>query len=349
VPLYDLPLWACDPEQFPDDGIHGQGWRAAATKIPVPSFGDKPFDEYLSSMRERYPGYTPTYLCDPKSDDKSRAAPQIYIEARSRIAAQRAFDLIRASLMIIDGCPLLFIDDQLVIPQDLENLEDLTKYDLRPGGRTARARYDVLLATKIAAKLSRRRYLQYAAYKLQQSLLTASADYMDLQPNYYRKQFYVANHPHHHVQMSTAITLAYSAIEELHLEPRPIDSKPIKLPNGSWEPLALASLNNRLEKAGIDLKASLVWTVRGSPTRIDKSRRAPSGNKQSWSRGLVRDKAVTIQDALVASSWMRSRCTTHRYTEETKSISMFDVHNVQFLVRRLLLERIGIWKYFFST
>jgi hypothetical protein len=167
---------------------------------------------------------------------------------------------------------------------------------------------------------------------------------MELKPNYRRKQLYVGQHPYHQVQMSTATTLAYSAIEELELEPRSIANRPVKLLDGSWERSALADLNIRLEKAGIDVSTSVVWTVRGSPTRIEKSARAPRGIKQSWSRGMVRDKAVTIQDALIAASWMRSRCTTHRYPEETKSISMFDVHNVQFLARRLLLESLGLWK-----
>jgi hypothetical protein len=250
--------------------------------------------------------------------------------------------------MIIDGCALLFIQDQLAMPQDLDDLEDLTKYDLLGSGQNTLARDDVVLATKIAAKLSRKRHLQYATYKLQPSLITCSAHYMDVRPNYYKKQFYVARHPNHHVQMSTAITLAYSAIEELQLEPRSIAARPVKMQDGSWEPSALADLNSRLEKARIDVALPLVWTLQGSPTRIDKSRRAPRGGKQSWSKGLVRDKAVNIQDALVAASWMRSRCTTHRYTKETKSISMFDVHDVQFLARRLLLETLGTWKSWFQ-
>jgi hypothetical protein len=167
---------------------------------------------------------------------------------------------------------------------------------------------------------------------------------MDLHPSYYAKKFYVVLHPYHHVQMSTAVTLAYSAIEELQLEPRSVANRPVKLSDGSWKPSALADIKGRLKKAKIDVGEALAWTVRNSPTRIEKSRRAPHGTKQSWSRELVRDKAVSIQDALVAASWLRSRCTTHRYAEETRSISMYDVHNVQFLARRLLLENVGLWK-----
>jgi hypothetical protein len=118
VPLYDLPLWALDVERFPDGGIHGQGWRVGAKTILVPPLRDEAtFYAHLSSMRERYPHYAVNYIFDPKSENQSRAAPQIYAEARSRRTAQRACDLIRASLMLIDGGPTFFLDDQTVIPR----------------------------------------------------------------------------------------------------------------------------------------------------------------------------------------------------------------------------------------
>jgi hypothetical protein len=86
--LYDLPLWATDAEQFPDEGIRGQGWRAGAKNISVPHLADEGFEAHVLSMRERYPKYSVNFIYDPSSENKSRAAPQIYIEARSRIAAQ---------------------------------------------------------------------------------------------------------------------------------------------------------------------------------------------------------------------------------------------------------------------
>jgi hypothetical protein len=68
------------------------------------------------------------------------------------------------------------------------------------------------------------------------------------------------------------------------------------------------------------------------------------GKKQSWTKGIVRDIAVVIEDALLEASWLRSKCTTHKYQKATSSISMYDVANVQLLSRRLLLESVGLWK-----
>jgi hypothetical protein len=108
VSLYDLPLWALDAGQFPDNGIHGQGWRVGAKIISVPPAADEAFYAHISSMRERYPHYAVNCV-------NGRIAPQIYVEAKSRIAAQKAFDLIRASLMLIDGSPLFFVQHILWI------------------------------------------------------------------------------------------------------------------------------------------------------------------------------------------------------------------------------------------
>src|ERR1700728_4428821 len=45
----------------------------------------------------------------------------------------------------------------------------------------------------------------------------------------------------------------------------------------------------------------------------------------------------------------KSQRQVNRYQKETASITMHDVHNVQQLARRLLLQRTGLWRYWERT
>ena len=66
--------------------------------------------------------------------------------------------------------------------------------------------------------------------------------------------------------------------------------------------------------------------------------------KPSWSRGSVRDVNVRLIDALALASWLRSSTTTHRFTDTARSLTVYDAHNVQALVRRLIMEKFGFWQ-----
>jgi hypothetical protein len=290
-------------------------------------------------MRERYPDYAETYVS--LGDGKIRLAPQLFVEANSRIVAQRVCDLVVAAFCVIDGSAVFYSDGLLALPHDSSDLEDLDERDLRRSDTVAR--YGAMLASRLAAKCSQRKSLAYALFKLNLSFQSASTHWIDLDPSHGPNNFKVVKDPKVHVALANAITLAYSAIEELQLEPRPKgDNNKVKNQDGTWDPAALADLNARLAGARIDPQEQLVWTERGSKTRIHKSPRAPEGAKASWSRGIVRDKSVSVQDALVAASWLRSRCTTHRFRRETESITMFDVNNVQRLAGRLITETVGL-------
>lgn len=146
-----------------------------------------------------------------------------------------------------------------------------------------------------------------------------------------------------HVTMVSAVTLAYSAIEEMQLEPRPHGKRPV-MKDGVWDEESYRDLRQRLDRAGVRSAAPVIWNVRGTPTRVHRAERAPKGERMSWTKGQVRDRGVSVEDALLAASWLRSRCTTHKFGKATTSISMFDVFNVQSLTRRLVLERTGIWE-----
>jgi hypothetical protein len=339
MPLYDFPLWAGDFIRFPTAGFRGAGWKLMAAEVPYARYGSKAWERHFETMRKKYPQYS---VHNVANGDDVWIAPQIIAEAKSRLAAQRAFQLITTALTVLDGNDLFEVDDGVVVPRNRNRLEDLSPSDLQGSGNTA-SRNNVVMGCRFAAALSRRKYLTYSAFKLTLSYKVASAHWMEFHPRYYPKSFGVSDSPFDHVRMASAITLAYSAIEELQLEPRPIGNKPVKT-EAVWDEAARGDLHRRLQSAGVDISDPLGWARRGSQTRVHKSKRAAAGAKQPWTRGVVRDRAVAVEDALLEASWLRSKCTTHRYQKATSSISMYDVANVQFLSRRLLLESVGLWK-----
>ena len=337
--LYDFPLWAGDFVRFPSTGFRGAGWKLMAVEVPYVQHGSKAWHRHFKTMRKKYRQYS---VHSVTNGNDVWIAPQIIAEAKSRLAAQGAFQLLKTTITIIDGNDLFQMDDGLVIPRNRKRLEDLSSSDLYGQGNTA-SRDNVVFGCRFAAALSRRKYLTYSALKLALSYKVASAHWMEFHPRYYPKSFGVSNSPFDHVRMASAITLAYSAIEELQLEPRPIGGRPVKTEAG-WDEVARRDLQQRLKSAGVDSSDPLGWSRRGSPTRVHKSKRAATGAKQPWTKGIVRDIAVAIEDALLEASWLRSKCATHKYQKATSSISMYDVANVQLLSRRLLLESVGLWK-----
>jgi hypothetical protein len=293
-------------------------------------------------MRKLYPNYSTHSI---GREGTWWIAPQLFVEASSRVQAQRALNLLLSCSIILSGDLSYSQEDFVAIPNDRSNLEDLNDLDVRIACQKTRYLTDALPSSELCAKASRHRPLTYAIYKLKSSLVLCSAPLMSFHPVYSPKKFYVDRDPQAHVAMASAITLAYSAVEELQLEPRPQKETPIKSKDGTWDPAAFEDLNRRLADSNIDLDEKISWNVRGSPTRVHWHPRFPKGAKESWASGPVRDQAVSVPDALLIASWLRSKCTTHRFQKATTSITMFDVQNVQGLARRLLLQRVGLWRY----
>jgi hypothetical protein len=340
MPIYDVPIWAMDDRSFPQNGFTGAGWKLTAPEIALESSAPH-LTKHFRRMRKKYSQYSLTQISDGRG--RSRIAPQLLLEAPSRVVAQRVFCLLQAALATIDGHAGFEIDDAIVIPANRRKLEDLNEYDVMAASSHIMARRSILFASELAAKLSRSTSLQYAAFKLQLSYRIASAHYTEVSPTYYRKRFGVSRSRIDHVNMASAVTLAYSAIEEMQFEPRPHGNRQVKK-DGVWDEEALHDLRGRLAQAGVRSPQPVNWNVRGPPTRVHKAERAPKGEPMSWTSGQVRDRGVSVEDALLAASWLRSKCTTHKFGKATTSISMFDVFNVQSLTRRLLLERTRIWE-----
>jgi hypothetical protein len=194
----------------------------------------------------------------------------------------------------------------------------------------------------VAAKASHRKTYQYALFKHLLSHEVFSTSIMDLEPSYWWPTQFVFDSAQHHVRCAYAIIAAYSVLEELALEMRASREKP-SIIDGKWNPEVKTELESRLLKAGIDLSEAVLWTLRDTPTRVERMRPPRSQSKAKWARLKIRDSEVEVVDAIAYASWLRSKVSAHRLRELAGSLSYYEVANVQGLARRVLLERLGFW------
>ena len=68
--------------------------------------------------------------------------------------------------------------------------------------------------------------------------------------------------------------------------------------------------------------------------------------KAEWARWNVRDGEMQIIDAINYASFMRSSIAAHKSDHKMiRVLSIYDVANVQFLARRLILERMDFRRF----
>lgn len=336
--LYHTGLWHMD---FDDEAFltrAARGWKFKLSDHQVPPRFD--LDRALRFKNRR--GFVPPFVDNLQAEP--RQAPEILIEAPNRLTAQRALNLVRACNAIVNGDLLGDLEAVLAIPHDPGRPEGLNKYELDAGFWLNIAAHHLGIAARMAIRASHARSFQYAIHKLFLSLQTASAPVMDFHPRYNPQLYKVESDPANHVKLSNAITLAHSAIEEMQLEVRGSHKKPAVKPDGGWDPERLADLRKRLTAAGVDTAEPIIWSIRGTPTRIQRMKRHPKGTPAVWASGAVRDQEVPLTDALRFASSLRSSVTTHKFVSESQSISLYDAHNVQHLARRLIMERLGCWR-----
>ena len=140
----------------------------------------------------------------------------------------------------------------------------------------------MLDACELANRSSRSRAASYALHKLALSYQCSAPDMMDLHPGELPRLFQVQTDPVYHVYLANAVTLAYSAIEELGLEIRASQKSPSKA-SGSWNPVVKANLEARLRDSGIDVSNPEIWILRGPKTRIKST-----GRSRMWEKRVGR-------------------------------------------------------------
>jgi hypothetical protein len=280
-------------------------------------------------------------------DNKIFPARELAIYARDHESAQRAADLIHSSRLLLDGSNVmshLESGEHLQIWRMDEPAKDTFGPDL-PVRIQQITTVHLPFACMVAAKASFRLAHLYALAKLRVSYELASVPLKYLDPsqsdNIPKSPF-----PEDHVRMAHALIAAWSCVEELGFEVRASAQRPSKLPNGAWNPIVRVNLEERLRKGGVDLSESFPWNLRGPRTRIERKRPPEVFTKAEWSRWNVRDGEMEVINAINYVSFLRSSVAAHKVQKQMiRVLSIYDVVNAQFLARRLLLEKLGFWRY----
>jgi hypothetical protein len=270
-------------------------------------------------------------------------AKEIVVHAQTEGRAQYAVDLILAAHCLYTGEILTF--DQLpVFPERARTIKETEKQLMAGGGRSI-AVYGLPVSCLIAAKASRKNAYQYAIFKYLLSCRTVPLGARSLDPQGdWEPGRVISALPEEHVFNASAITLAYSVLEELSFDMRASSGVPSRI-GGHWNPVVKEDLKERLTNAGINISEPVLWHLRETPTRIERMRKPPTLGKCEWAGYRVRDEYLDIIEAIAYTSWLRSKISAHRASVLTRSLTVCDVANVQHLSRHLLLEALGFWRY----
>ena len=150
----------------------------------------------------------------------------------------------------------------------------------------------------------------------------------------------------YHVDAAFAIVAGFSVVEELGLEVRSSSKRPrfVGTEKDEWNPLVRQDLESRLAERGVDFEEPYYWVLRGQPTNIEIEMKPKLGEAAPYARdNVVRDRKMTLVDAIHQTSWLRNYITAHKFSELNRFISPYDVFNVQNVARRLLLGCLGLW------
>jgi hypothetical protein len=279
--------------------------------------------------------------------DQFYTSKEVIVSARNRIIAQRASDMIYSARNLLAAYNIfgMFASGA----QTVSAVPDPTSpgvNDPEEEPPPIHSSPHIPVACLIAAKSSHRLKFVYALARLQISMEILSVPTIELDPT--RNLNIPKSHfPEDHIRIATALTSAYSAIEELELTIRASNQNPSRI-KGAWNPVVRDELEQRLLRAGINLSESFYWNLRGRQTRIELRRSPEIAKPAKWAiNKLVRDGAMHVSDAIAYASFLRSTVAAHGSIDKQylRVLSVYDVSNVQFLARRLLLESLGYWRY----
>jgi len=270
-------------------------------------------------------------------------AKEIIVYAQSKDRAQHVVDMVLAAYCLYTG-ELLASERLPVFENRADTIEEIEKQLLAGGGHSIGVHH-LPVSCLIAAKASRKSVYQYAIFKNLLSCLTVPLGARSLDPQGdWEPGRVISALPEDRVSYANAITLGYSALEELSFDIRASSETPSKI-NGRWNPEVEEDLKERLTKARINLSEPILWHLRDTPTRIERARKPPSLQKCEWAGFRIRDVYLDVIEAIAYASWLRSKISAHRLSMLAKSLTVCDVANVQHLARRLLLETLGFWRY----
>lgn len=271
-----------------------------------------------------------------------KPANEIVLHAHSEKRAQYIANMVMAAHCLYTG-ELLTTDVIKVFPNRANTVAEIEQHILA-GGIGQFGISNLPVSCLIAAKASQRLGYQYAIFKYLLSCHTVILSPRDLDPaGDWEGGNAVSILPKDYIFFANAIITAYSVLEELFIEIRASESRPTKI-DGKWNPEVKEDLKQRLIKVGIDPSDAIVWNLRATPTKIERARKPIIVQKTEWASFNVRDGYIDMFEAIAYASWLRSRVSAHRIGTLTRSLTIYDVENVQHLARFCLLKILRFWR-----
>lgn len=264
-------------------------------------------------------------------DESFSGGYEVIISTTNYQNARKVLQLIAASIALLEGgayFTLNSLPSLIPLQHDDENIPNIFLGDYSRSSFS-----NIPKAIKIAANASYNMKNTLALLKYQLGCELHSNNSMDLYPEYVK----LSKNPADHLRIAYAIIFFYSVIEELGLEIRASDKNPSKI-NGEWNPIVKNDLEKRLTNSKIKLDEKLTWHLRSTPTKIERLKKPIVGNKKKWSTFSIRDSEIDISEAILYASWLRSKIASHKLNNAFTSLSIYDVTNINFLDRHLLLN-----------
>ncbi len=260
---------------------------------------------------------------------------ELIITAIDEERAQRSYELFIASLTLISGHTIYSIGDlPSVISYGMDFInppEDFYYINAKQYSTSG-----IFTAAQLATKASFRKKHSISLLKYLFACSQHSNYLIHLDPFHsgYEK---LSRNPLDHLRYSYAILTLYSIIEEIGIEIRASQKNPSKI-DGEWNPIIKKDLEKRIKNSKIDINKKAHWNLRSRPTKIQPKDKLNITGKASWARYSIRDSTIEIIDAISYLSWLRSKILAHKLSDKYTSISIYDVANVNFLIRQFLMD-----------
>jgi len=164
---------------------------------------------------------------------------------------------------------------------------------------------------------------------------------MDLEPDF---ELPYLTLPSIQARYATAIIGLYSILEELKLNIKPAElsdksKASTEEKTGQWIPACLSDIQNRLENKNVDPDSKICWIVRGPHQRPFKNKTIDTSSLCPWSDGVdVRDFNISVTDAILETSFIRSKKASHGARGRLYELSHYDVENAYALTRYILMQ-----------
>ena len=270
--------------------------------------------------------------------------------AKNFETAQNVLFNVLCSTAVIDGT--LTLSNEAHYPHIFGTLENIKGLDIINKPVNGISNLSIPKYFYLAGLASKDYKLANSIVKYQLSTEIYSQHYMDLHEVIDWK---TTNFNYIQMRFAYAIVIAYSVIEELGLQINVNVSKNKRsiLDNGEWNPEVLNDLIKRLELSNIDTNEHITWMIRGEETEIEKKKSIKVSRLAEWADPLeykddffisIKDGYVYLPDAINYISFLRSSISSHSVGTRIMGLSVFDVANAQHLARRLILEKMRLWK-----